>query len=200
MTIRSSMAIVVLGTGLTLLLLLLFVGFKTHSPLVENVKTNQAEPSPTKAIANVQVYGSPERLTIPKIGVDTNIVPMGLTLAGNLQAPDTNEAAGWYKSGPNPGNTGSAVIDGHFGLGNIKAVFSKLGTLQKGDTIIVTDDLGKTSSFFVRTTKLYDQDAQPTEVFNSATGSHLNLITCDGVWEQGQQTYTQRLVVFADKA
>lgn len=150
-------------------------------------------------VADSHFYGLPVRLTIPKINVDANIQYMGLTSSGNMEAPNTNTDVGWYRYGPRPGNKGSAVIDGHLGLGNIKAVFSNLGLLQKGDSISVLDNKGNTSLFTVQTTKLYDRDAQPTDVFNSTTGSHLNLITCDGDWEAGKQTYSQRLVVFADK-
>ena len=149
--------------------------------------------------ANARIYGLPVRLTIPKINVDTGIQHMGLTVSGNLQAPNNNTDVGWYQYGARPGNQGSAVIDGHLGLGTIKAVFSKLSMLQKGDAIMVVDAQGNTSSFVVRTTKLYNQDTQVAEVFSSKTGSHLNLITCNGDWEPGQRTYNQRLVVFADK-
>lgn len=159
----------------------------------ESVKTDSAPAT----VAHV--YGLPVRLTIPKINIDTNIQQMGLTSSGVMEAPDSNKDAGWYKYGPRPGNDGSAVIDGHFGLGNTKAVFSDLGMLEKGDKVTVTDDRGDISTFVVRTTKYYDKDAQPAEVFNSIMGSYLNLITCGGDWEEDQSTYTQRLVVFTDR-
>lgn len=192
--------VITTGTIVTLFVLNLVVG--SYQPnLNQGIKAAIDVPVVVAKVAppNTDVYGLPVRLTIPKINVDSNIQNMGLTFSGNLEAPTTNTDAGWYKYGSRPGNKGTAVIDGHFGLGNIKAIFSQLGTLQKGDIITVTDNLGKISSFFVKTTKLYDQDTQPAEVFNSTSGSHLNLITCDGVWDPGQKTYTKRLVVFADK-
>lgn len=199
---RTLLAAIVVTTGTILSLFVLNLVLGSSQPNLDQA-TRTAINVPVvaaKAVApSAHVYGLPVRLTIPKINVDSNIQNMGLTSSGNLEAPTTNTDAGWYKYGSRPGNKGNAVIDGHFGLGNIKAIFSQLGTLQKGDEITVTDDLGKVSSFVVRTSKLYDQDTQPAEVFNSTTGSHLNLITCDGVWEPGKQTYTKRLVVFADK-
>jgi hypothetical protein len=30
-------------------------------------------------------------------------------------------------------------------------------------------------------------------------GAHLNLITCAGEWNKGKKSYSERLVVFADK-
>lgn len=188
------------GTVMTLLVLNVAIG---SNPLSSNQVSRATRKIPIVAVnavaANAHIYGLPVRLTIPKINVDTNVQNMGLTASGNLQAPNTNTDVGWYQYGARPGNEGSAVIDGHLGLGTIKAVFSKLSILQKGDAIMVVDAQGSTSSFVVRTTKLYNQDTQPAEVFGSKAGSHLNLITCNGDWEPGQRTYTQRLVVFADK-
>lgn len=37
------------------------------------------------------------------------------------------------------------------------------------------------------------------EVFHQGDdGSHLNLITCDGVWDGVEKSYSKRLVIFAD--
>lgn len=41
---------------------------------------------------------------------------MGLTDDNDIEAPPTNDDAGWYRYGTRPGNEGSAVIAGHFGL------------------------------------------------------------------------------------
>ncbi len=144
------------------------------------------------------VYGLPVRLIIPKISVDARVSLMGLTSSGNMEAPSTNQDAGWYKYGPHPGNTGSAVIAGHLGVGS-KAVFTDLSLLEKGDTVSIKDDRGRTTSFVVRETRTYAYDTEPSEVFRSTTGVHLNLITCNGDYNIGQQTYSERLVVFTDR-
>ncbi len=148
---------------------------------------------------NVVVYGVPVRLIIPKLAVDTRILPMGLTAQGDMEAPRTNEDAGWYHYSPNPGNKGSAVIDGHRGVTR-SAIFTKLSSLQKGDEVRVVDSQGRTSSFTVQTLRTYDKDASAYDVFHSSDGgSHLNLITCNGDYESAGRTYAQRLVVFSDK-
>ena len=33
---------------------------------------------------------------------------------------------------------------------------------------------------------------------NRNDGNHLNLITCDGEWNEDQKTFSKRLVVFSD--
>jgi sortase A len=147
---------------------------------------------------NALTYGLPVRLVISKINVDTDILPMGVTSLGNMQAPKTNKDSGWYKYGPHPGNVGSAVIAGHLGVGSA-AVFTKLGLLVKGDIISVKDDRSQIASFVVTDTRSYDRNSDPSEVFTSSTGSHLNLITCNGDWNPEIKTYSQRLVVFTDR-
>jgi hypothetical protein len=44
---------------------------------------------------------------------------------------------------------------------------------------------------------LYDP-GYAKDVFNGDNGDHLNLITCDGIWDADEKSYSKRLVVFAD--
>jgi sortase A len=79
-------------------------------------------------------------------------------------------------------------------------VFDDLHELRPGDKLSVEDDKGTVISFVVREIRSYDYNANAPEVFNSSDGkSHLNLITCEGVWNQATQNYSQRLVVFTDR-
>ncbi len=79
-------------------------------------------------------------------------------------------------------------------------VFYALNKLKIGDKINVVDDKGNTSTFVVRSIKSFDQNADATSVFTSTDGlSHLNLITCEGIWNQVNGSYPERLVVFTDK-
>ena len=144
--------------------------------------------------------GFPVRLEIPKINVSANLDYVGLTSDGALAAPDTPMSAGWYDKGPRPGEKGSAVIDGHFGWrDNIPAVFDNLSTLQKGDKIYVVDENDRRIAFVVRESIVYGSDGAVPAVFRSSDGkAHLNLITCEGTWNELQQSYSNRLVVFTD--
>lgn len=143
--------------------------------------------------------GLPIRLKIPKIAVDASIVNMGLTAAGDMDTPGNLVDVGWYKYGPQPGDKGSAVIAGHLGVQG-PGVFANLKLLQKGDRLLIVDDKGQIISFVVAQTRTYNFKEHPSEVFNNNDGVHLNLITCTGVWIQSQRTFTNRLVVFADKS
>ena len=161
--------------------------------------TTQPTPLATKPPKEAAI-GLPVRLTIPKLNIDTTILHLGLTKEGNMDVPSDLVNTGWYKYGPRPGNVGSAVIAGHLEGVKEKGIFIHLGNLVKGDTISVHDDTGATISFIVREARLYNQDERPAEVFNNTNGSHLNLITCTGTWNNAQQRYSKRLVVFADKS
>lgn len=143
-------------------------------------------------------YGIPVRLTISNIDVDAGVQSVGLTSIGDMQDPKSNEAVGWYKYGTRPGNEGSAVIAGHFGLKG-DAVFGQLKSLEKGAVISVLDDRDQKISFVVTNTRVYNYDEAPKEVFQSSSGAHLNLISCHGEWNAKLHTYTKRLVVFTEK-
>jgi LPXTG-site transpeptidase (sortase) family protein len=146
-------------------------------------------------------YGLPVRLTIPVIGVDAVIEYVGVTPEGAMDAPKGPQNVAWFKLGPHPGEIGSAVMAGHYGWkDNTPAVFDELSKLRKGDTISVEDERGVLSTFVVRDSRLLGENEDASSVFTSSDGkAHLNLITCEGVWNAATKSYDKRLVVFADK-
>lgn len=147
------------------------------------------------------IVGLPIRLTIPAINISSGITYVGLTPDGAMDVKKDPTAIMWYEFGPRPGEIGSAVIAGHYGwTGSEGSIFNDLHKLNKGDKIAVTDNNDVTTNFVVRESRRYSPKADATDVFISNDGkSHLNLITCDGVWKDDQNTYSNRLVVFADK-
>jgi len=69
-----------------------------------------------------------------------------------------------------------------------------------GDKVYTENNQGVTTSFVVREIKRYDPDADASSVFDSKDGkSHLNLITCEGVWDDEIESYSKRLVIFTDR-
>jgi len=146
--------------------------------------------------------GRPIRLRIPIINVDANVQYVGLTKEGAMDVPEGWEDVAWFDVGSHPGELGSAVIAGHYGTlqSGETPVFNDLNKLQKGDKLSVEDENGLIVSFVVREIRSFDQEADASTVFNSNDGkAHLNLITCEGVWNEGSQSYPSRLVVFTDK-
>ena len=155
---------------------------------------------PIKTTLEAYVPGLPVRLIIPKISVNASIESLGLTVDGDLDAPKNIINAGWYNSGPRAGSPGTAVMDGHFGAANGKAaVFDGLHTLQKGDLLYVEDSNKGTHTFIVRETRLFQPDEDASVVFRSDNNkARLNLITCQGKWDNSKESYSARLVVFTD--
>lgn len=141
----------------------------------------------------------PRRLRIPQINVNARIQSVGVTIEGAMETPNNTSDVGWFHLGPRPGGIGSAVIAGHVdGEKGEAAVFSDLSVLSLGSKIYVDDNEGNTTTFIVRSIRSYDP-GYAEEVFSSDDSAHLNLITCDGIWDQAQKSFTKRLVVFADK-
>lgn len=143
----------------------------------------------------------PVRLIIPKIHVDSSVERVGLSADGAMGAPGKPADVAWYERGTYPGEIGSAVIAGHSGWKDGKAAaFDELSELRAGDTLYVEDGRGEYIVFVVREVRTYDPLADAQEVFISHDDkSHLNLVTCEGVWDNALKKYPLRLVVFADK-
>jgi LPXTG-site transpeptidase (sortase) family protein len=145
--------------------------------------------------------GIPAHFKIPSINIDATVEYVGLTPDGAMDVPKGPSNVAWFDLGTRPGEKGSSVIAGHSGYkNNIPAVFDNLHKLKKGDKIYVEDEMGATTTFVVREIQNYDLDADAKEVFSSSDGaSHLNLITCGGVWNATKKTHSKRIVVFTDK-
>lgn len=142
--------------------------------------------------------GMPLRLRIPRINVDAAVEYVGVTSNGIMDVPKKIIDVGWFNLGPRPGEPGSAVIAGHFdGDWGQAAIFANLNKLKVGDILFIEDDKGKTISFVVNGSRTYNPGFAE-EVFSSNDGIHLNLVTCDGVWDGAKKSFTKRLVVFAD--
>jgi len=167
---------------------------KTGIEYPENV--NKVLGERTQQVSDV----SPSRLIIPKLNINANIEYVGTTPSGSMAAPNNTNDVGWFDLGSLPGDKGSAVIAGHFN-GNYgeSAVFSNLYKLKPGDKIYVNDSSGRSVTFIVRGSKLFDP-GYADDVFSPSDSAHLNLITCDGVWDAATKSYSKRLVVFSDIA
>lgn len=167
------------------------------APPAANVGNSQP---PSDAPTNTD-GGLPVRLKIPTINVDIALQQVGLAPDGTIDIPKSTDQVGWFNLGKRPGEIGSAVIDGHYGLENGKpSAFEDLNKLSKGDELYVQDADGTTVTFVVRELRSFDPSADTAAVFSSDDEkAHLNLITCEGVWNNVTKSYSQRLVVFTDK-
>jgi LPXTG-site transpeptidase (sortase) family protein len=144
--------------------------------------------------------GLPVRLQIPIIGVDSAIEDAYITPDGRMDVPAGTVNVAWFAIGTIPGQKGSAVIGGHFGIDDgVPKVFYNLSKLIVGDKVYIVDDYGNTLAFMVRSIRVLDRNADASTVFYSNDGlAHLNVITCEGEWNKVNDTYPDRRVVFTD--
>ena len=192
---RWTLLIVIL-TGLALSLGFIF--YFVHKSPVQNgvaLPIENAVVLPKQAQAS---FGLPMRLKIPKINVDAAVEFVALAPDGAMDVPKDQKDVAWFELGPRPGENGSAVMAGHYGAK--ASVFDNLYKLRKGDKLYVEDDKGAVVSFVVRENRRYDPNADASGVFGSSDGkAHLNLVTCEGIWNKISKSYPKRLVVFTDK-
>jgi hypothetical protein len=142
----------------------------------------------------------PERIVIPAIGVDADVIDLGLQDDGTMEVPSDFAQTGWFDRGPKPGRVGPAVIAGHVDDRSGPAVFYDLEKLEPGDEIEIHGEDGEVVTFVVRETQQHPKDDFPTEdVYAGTPGPELRLITCSGEFDQGERSYRDNTIVFAER-
>lgn len=140
----------------------------------------------------------PVRVTIPAIGVDSELVRLGLNADRSMEVPQNFGLAGWYVHSPRPGEAGPAVLAGHVSSSAGPGVFYHLKDLEPGDEIHVTRDDGQRVSYTVDRLAQYPKEEVPEEeVYGSTDGPELRLITCGGTFDYQQRRHRDNIVVFA---
>lgn len=157
-----------------------------------------SEPLPDISLLGLDEPGVPMHIKIPKIQVDALFEHVGLTVTGEMGVPSGPTNVAWFDLGQRPGEDGSAVVAGHFGWKNgASAVFDDLDKLEIGDKVYVVDDKSVTRAFVVTKIRSLDREADAADIFISRDQqAHLNLVTCKGVWNKSEKSYSERLVVF----
>lgn len=162
--------------------------------------TPRPRPAPSPKPAGMP-RSQPLRVKVPRIGVDAEIVPVGLNERGELVVPplDKPRLAGWYELGPSPGEVGNAVVVGHVDSRNSgPAVFFHLGAVQRGDIIEIVRADGRPAKFVVDGVARYPKNNFPTElVYGPADRAQLRLVTCGGAFDSSARSYKDNVVVFA---
>ncbi|MTV23971.1 class F sortase [Nitriliruptoraceae bacterium ZYF776] len=142
----------------------------------------------------------PERLVIPAIGVDADVIELGLQSDGSMEVPADFAQTGWFEPGPRPGRVGPAVIAGHVDSTAGPAVFYDLARLTPGDLIEVHGAEGDVVTFAVRELEQHPKDDFPTEaVYGGTAGPELRLITCSGDFDREARSYRDNTIVFAER-
>ena len=160
---------------------------------VPAVPTRDAAPTPPAAVP------PPVRLSVPDLGVDTAVDPVGVGADGQMTVPAEVDRVGWYRFGPVPGAEGSAVLAGHVdswdqGLGAL----APLRGAEVDDEVLVTDAAGTTTRWRVASRELLEKEALPLDTLFARDGApRLVLVTCGGPYLPDLRSYRDNVVVVA---
>ncbi|MFF4243195.1 class F sortase [Streptomyces sp. NPDC001822] len=142
---------------------------------------------------------APSRLTVPSLGIDSDLLRLGLNEDGTVEVPPAEKGmtAGWYAGGAVPGEPGAAVLIGHNDTRFGRAVFHDLHRIGRGADIAVSDVGGRQTHFRVTGTQTVSKKAFPTDkVYGPTDERVLRLITCDGAFDADGHP-VDNLIVYA---
>ena len=124
--------------------------------------------------------GSPERLLLPRLGVDSPVVPIKAP-GGVLTPPADPLKLGWWADGARPGDLrGSALVTGHT-VSTGGGALDDLDRLTAGARVVVRS-AATTTSYVVRSVRVYgkgDLAARAEKLFDQSVPGRLVLITCE---------------------
>lgn len=155
------------------------------------VETEEPAPQPHPAT------GFPNRLVVPKLGIDAPVIRAFVT-DGTLWPPDDPQALGWWAAGAKPGAVqGGALITGH-SVSTGGGAFDDLETLRKGDRVRVRTGRG-VIGYTVTGVTIYKKGALAKDaqrVFSQTGPGRLVLITCE---DWNGEYWESNAIVFAER-
>ena len=158
--------------------------------------------SDTAKRSYVVISNTPRLITIEKIKVYARVKSMGILTSGALATPRNTNDAGWYNGSSKPGDGGASMIVGHAMGATGTGVFYNLKKLNVGDTIKVERGDGQVFRYAVVSKEQVPAD----KVDNSkmllpvTTGKPgLNLMTCGGKFDAKEQTFDERILIYAEQ-
>ena len=146
----------------------------------------------------------PRYISIPSLGItNTRTFAMGVNSDNMLQSSANISDAAWFDQSATPGSGGVVLVNAHNGGITRDGVFSKLGTLKRGDIIEVERGDGEKFRYEVRENKSMPLDevnatGMKMMMQSAETGKEaLNLITCDGKWVPRLKQFDRRIMLRA---
>lgn len=171
-------------------------------PVVPVSQTNDdAEPAdaPLPEIATSGPWGVPPvKLTIPALGVEAAVEPVGEAEDGAMATPTHPDDVAWWQLGPGMGVPGNVVFAAHVNWDNRLRPFGLLHRLQEGDAIQVIDEQGRGFEYRVESSEWVRAEGAPLEeIFAQPDVPVITLITCGGEYIAARREYLDRLIVKA---
>lgn len=150
---------------------------------------------PTTAPGDAPV---PVSLNLPTLGVnDAPVTSVGVEDNGDMEIPGASEV-GWYRFGPSPGDTGSAVLAAHIAYNGVDGVFRNLADMRAGEQFSVAFSDGQEREFVVIGLRQWSKLEIPLDELFARDGiPRLALITCGGNFNRSLDSYDDNIVVIA---
>ncbi|NNF56480.1 MAG: class F sortase [Acidimicrobiales bacterium] len=156
----------------------------------------QRRPSAASQLPDLTAH-APVRISVPRLGIDGPIIPVGIATDRQLDVPAAL-TAGWYRHSALPGGAGAAVIAAHVDYAGKPGLFFDLRLTDVGDEIVLESPDGTLRTYRVTSVQLYDKTELPsTELFRSAGAHGLHLVTCGGIFDPLTRSYRGNQVVTA---
>jgi LPXTG-site transpeptidase (sortase) family protein len=157
------------------------------------------EPDPKRIVVDRQA-AFPLEVEVPAVDISAPVVPLGLTDGGALEVPEDFSTAGWWASGPEPGERGAAVITAHVDSQAGPAAFYTLADASPGDEVYVHRKDASTATFVIDRVGQYPKDDFPThQVYDETPEPALRLITCGGIFDDSIGHYRDNIVAYATR-
>lgn len=175
---------------------------------VEGTPTRITVPTTVKAagwprpVHSTAGSARPLRVVVPRAGVDAPVVSISTEKGGKLSAPPLAEptVVGWDRTGPAPGEDGSAVLVGHLDTKTGPAVFARLSAVKKGDTVAVVRSDDRVVVFRATAVDQVGKSDFPVrKVFGNATKPGIRLVTCGGRFDRAKHSYEDNLIVYGEQ-
>lgn len=143
-------------------------------------------------------------LLVPSARIRASLVKVGLARGNAFGAPDNPDVIGWWENGPQPGQQGNVLLDGHRDFSDVDdnlgtGVCWALPQTLVGDVMIIRDSaVGLHYVYEVtETISVRWNDPDAVRFLQPSEDSILTLITCEGAFDDEAHNYSSRRIVVA---
>lgn len=143
---------------------------------------------------------APTRVTVPDLGIDMPVDPVGVEDDGTMEIPQDADRAGWYRFGPAPADPeGATVVAAHVdswttGVGP----FSLLRDVAVGARVELTTADGTVHAYTVQEVVQVPKGDAPVERWFDRSGApRIVLVTCGGAFDREVGHYSDNVAVTA---
>lgn len=166
--------------------------------------TSPSAPSPTttstpSSLAMDPARMAPDRLYIPSLQVYASLTSEGFR-GGRLSLPDEAWRVGLDAGSPPLDSvSGTTLLAGHVDHAGVPGALHRLGEVQPGALVYVTDAEGARSTFVASGLQTYLKSGLPRDLFDVGGERRLAVVTCGGpvITVDGEHHYRDNVVLTA---